>query len=215
MATEAIKLPASSYSTFEESINSISHGIATLLSVVALTMMIMIAQNALQLASAIIYGSSMVLLFLASTLYHTFTKASLKKVFKLLDHCAIYVLIAGSYTPFMLLSLKSSTGYIILSVVWTLAVIGIYFKIVFKQRFPKVSLFTYLGMGWLIVIAAPEMLSSIPFGGLVLLAAGGVAYSLGAVFYAIKSIPLNHAIWHIFVLAGSVCHFFSVYLYVM
>ncbi len=203
------------YSFLEECINSISHGIATLLSVAALTMMIMIAQDGYQLASAIIYGTSMILLFLASTLYHSFTQAKAKSVFKLIDHCAIYLLIAGTYTPFMLISLNGALGFIILSIVWLLAVVGIYFKIVYKQRFPKVSLVTYLAMGWLIVFAAPQMLAKVSIGGLVLLAAGGAAYTLGAVFYAIKKIPLNHAIWHVFVLAGSVCHFLSIYIYVM
>lgn len=204
-----------SYSLLEESINSISHGIGAMLSVAALTLMISVAKDGFELTSAIVYGTSLIALFLASTLYHSFTHAPLKRVFKLLDHCAIYLLIAGTYTPFMLISLKGAWGYSILSIVWALAAVGIYFKLMFKQRFPKISLITYLLMGWLIIIAAPQMIENIATGGLVLLAAGGAVYSLGAIFYAIKKIPYNHAIWHIFVLAGSICHFLAIYLYVM
>ncbi|WP_371378143.1 PAQR family membrane homeostasis protein TrhA [Thalassotalea aquiviva] len=214
--SSSVTAPSSqSYSLLEEIINSISHAIGALLSVAALTLMIVVAQDAFELTSAIVYGTSLVVLFLASTLYHSFTHAPLKKVFKLLDHCAIYLLIAGTYTPFMLISLKGAWGYSILSVVWTLAILGIYFKLVYKQRFPKISLLTYLAMGWMVVIAFPQMIANVATGGLILLASGGAAYSLGAVFYAIKKIPFNHAIWHVFVLAGSICHFLAIYLYVM
>ncbi|QDP00492.1 PAQR family membrane homeostasis protein TrhA [Thalassotalea sp. PS06] len=203
------------YSLVEELVNSITHGVGALLSVAALTLMIIVATNAAQLTSAIIYGTSMILLFLASTLYHSITHTSVKSVLKLVDHCAIYLLIAGTYTPFMLISLEGAWGYAILSIVWTLAIAGIFFKLIFKQRFPKVSLATYLAMGWLVVIAMPEMIANVATGGLILLASGGAAYTLGAVFYAIKKIPFNHAIWHVFVLAGSVCHFLAVYIYLM
>ncbi|TKB47407.1 PAQR family membrane homeostasis protein TrhA [Thalassotalea mangrovi] len=203
------------YSLIEELVNSITHGIGALLSVAALTLMIMVATNATQLTSAIIYGSSMIALFLASTLYHSITHQSTKSVLKLVDHCAIYLLIAGTYTPFMLISLEGAWGYAILSVVWTLAIAGILFKVAFRQRFPKLSLATYLLMGWLVVIAMPQMIANVATGGLILLASGGAAYTLGAVFYAFKKIPFNHAIWHVFVLAGSCCHFLAVYLYLM
>ncbi|KGK00420.1 PAQR family membrane homeostasis protein TrhA [Thalassotalea sp. ND16A] len=216
MATQVIKQKISQgYSFVEELVNSITHGLGALLSVAALTLMIIVANDAFELTSAIIYGTSMVVLFLASTLYHAITHASAKKVLKLVDHCAIYLLIAGTYTPFMLISLKGAWGYSILSVVWTMAIVGIYFKLVYKQRFPKVSLFTYLAMGWLIIIAAPQMIANVATGGLILLASGGAAYSLGAVFYAFKNIPFNHAIWHVFVLAGSICHFLAIYIYVI
>jgi hemolysin III len=216
MTTQVIKQKiAPDYSLVEELLNSITHGLGALLSVAGLTLMILAANDGFELASAIIYGLSMITLFSASTLYHSVTNPSAKKVLKLLDHCAIYLLIAGTYTPFMLISLKGAWGYSILSVVWTLAVFGIYFKLMYKQRFPKLSLITYLAMGWLIVIAMPEMIEKVASGGIILLAAGGAAYSLGAVFYAIKKIPYNHAIWHVFVLAGSICHFLAIYLYVM
>ena len=203
------------YSFAEELVNAITHGIGAILSVVALTLMIIVANNSIALTSAIVYGSSMILLFLASTLYHAITHTPTKQVMKILDHCAIYLLIAGTYTPFMLISLQDTWGYTLLSVVWVLAAIGIYFKIVFKHRFKKISLITYLGMGWLVIIAMPEMITKIASGGLALIASGGVAYTFGAVFYSIKKIPFNHAIWHVFVLVGSVCHFLAVYLYVI
>ncbi|WP_371188699.1 PAQR family membrane homeostasis protein TrhA [Thalassotalea maritima] len=206
---------AQGYSFAEELVNSITHGVGALLSVAALTLMIIVANDAFEMTSAIVYGTSMVLLFLASTLYHAITHQPTKKVLKLVDHCAIYLLIAGTYTPFMLISIKGAWGYALLSVVWTLAVVGIGFKITFKQRFPKVSLTTYLAMGWLVIIAAPQMLANVATGGLILLASGGAAYTLGAVFYAFKRLPFNHAIWHVFVLAGSICHFLAIYLYVI
>ncbi|WP_068546010.1 PAQR family membrane homeostasis protein TrhA [Thalassotalea crassostreae] len=216
MSTESIKNKISQgYSVAEEVVNSVTHGIGALLSVVALTLMVVVANDAFEMTSAIIYGTSMIALFLASTLYHSFTHAPLKKVFKLLDHCAIYLLIAGTYTPFMLISIKGAWGYSILSVVWTMAIVGIYFKLFHTNKFKKVSLITYLAMGWLIVIAAPQMIANVSTGGLILLASGGAAYTLGAVFYAIKKIPFNHAIWHVFVLAGSICHFLAIYLYVI
>ncbi len=203
-----------SYSPQEEAVNAISHGIAALLSVLALILMIYIAKDSFALTSAIIYGASLIALFTSSTFYHSISRIELKPLLKQFDHCAIYLLIAGTYTPFMLISLKGVWGYTILSVVWSLAIFGIYFKLKFKHRFPKISLLTYLAMGWLILIATPEMLEKVATEGLILLAAGGVAYSLGAVFYTIKKIPFNHAIWHIFVLLGSGCHFFAIYFYV-
>lgn len=203
------------YSPIEESINAITHLIGALLGVAALVLMIQIASDAFALTSAIVYGSSMIALFLASTLYHSIGGIKLKPILKQFDHCAIYLLIAGTYTPFMLISLKGAWGYSILSVVWALAIFGIFFKLKFKQRFPKISLATYLLMGWLIIIAMPEMLDKVPAGGINLLAAGGLAYSVGAIFYAIKKIPYNHAIWHVFVLGGGICHFLAIYLYVM
>lgn len=203
------------YSLVEELLNSITHGVGAMLSVAALTLMIMVANDTAQMTSAIIYGTSMVVLFLASTLYHSITHQSAKSILKLVDHCAIYLLIAGTYTPFMLISLENAWGYAILSIVWTLAIAGIFFKLIFRQRFPKVSLATYLAMGWLVVIAMPDMIANVATGGLILLASGGAAYTLGAVFYAFNKIPFNHAIWHVFVLAGSCCHFLAIYIYLM
>ncbi|RTZ59384.1 MAG: hemolysin D [Gammaproteobacteria bacterium] len=210
--------PAALYSTSEEIANYVTHGIGAALSVAALVLMILIAlkhRDGLSLTSAIIYGSSLILLFLASTLYHAFRGERLKSVLQVVDHCSIYLLIAGTYTPFLLISLNGPWGYTLLAIIWALALMGIAFRITFGEKYPKFALFTYIGMGWLIVVAASEMLASVPPGGLALLALGGLLYTGGAVFYALEHIPYNHAIWHVFVLAAAVLHFLAIYLYVM
>ena len=206
------------YTVNEELANAISHGIGLLLSLFALGLMTHLAmqnQDLSQLVSAITFGSSLILLFLASTLYHCIPSPALKQKLKLLDHCAIYLLIAGTYTPFMLLSIKGVLGFSLLALVWLMALAGVFFKIYFQQKYPKLSLFTYLLMGWIVVIAAPQMLEKVPTSALVLLTCGGLAYTLGAVFYAWRKLTFNHAIWHVFVLAGSTCHFLAVYLFLM
>ena len=213
-----VELTEHTYSIGEEIANALSHAIGALLSVAAMTMMIMTAIEPLdgwKLASAIVYGISLVVLFTTSTLYHSFQPESVKKVFQTLDHCAIYFLIAGTYTPFTLISLNGTMGWVLFGIIWSLAIFGIIFKAKYQQRFPKLSLITYILMGWVIVIAAPQMLSNVPEGALWLLLAGGLSYTLGTVFYAAdRKIPFNHAIWHLFVLGGAVCHFLGIYLYV-
>lgn len=207
-----------SYHLGEEIANSVTHGIGALLSVAGLTLMLMLAvteHDATRIASSIIYGSTLILLFLLSTLYHSFKHHSVKEIFQTLDHCAIYLLIAGTYTPFLLISLKGAWGYSLMAVIWGLAVFGIVFKLCCRERFPKISLITYLLMGWLIVIAATEMIARVPLGGLVLLAVGGLVYTIGTIFYAWDRMPYNHAVWHLFVLGGSICHFFAIYSYVI
>lgn len=214
-----IELTEHTYSMKEEVANAISHGLAALLSVAAMTMMIMLAveqSDGWKLASGIVYGLSLVILFTASTLYHSFQPEYLRKVFKTIDHCAIYLLIAGTYTPYLLISLNGSTGWWLFGIVWALAVFGIIFKIKYKYKYPKASLFTYIFMGWIVVFAIYEMIEKVPAGGMWLLLAGGLAYTLGTVFYAKDGkIPYNHAIWHVFVFAGAVCHFLSIYIYVL
>jgi len=207
-----------SYSVAEEWANSLSHAVGVILSIIGLVCLIVLTSkedSAMSVTAVSIYGASLIVLFLASTLYHSVQKPSLKRKFKIFDHCAIYGLIAGTYTPFMLVSLKGAWGYSITAVIWSLALIGIVFKLFFTEKFPKLSLFTYLLMGWLIIIASAELIAKVPTGGLVLLAIGGVVYSLGTIFYQMEKIPFNHAIWHFFVLAGALCHFFSVFYYVI
>lgn len=207
-----------SYSFGEELLNSVSHGLGLLLSVAGLTLMVVTANNSNnsnEMASAIVFGSSLIMLYLSSTLYHAVVSVKVKNYLKLLDHCAIYVLIAGTYTPFLLLSLADDWGYPMFAIVWTLAFLGVSFKLLFRHKYPKLSLATYLVMGWLIILLLPSMLENVATNGMWLLAAGGLSYSIGAIFYAFKRIPYNHAIWHLFVLGGSICHFLSVYLYVM
>jgi len=204
------------YSKAEEFANSTSHGIGIILGITGLVMMLVIAGNeANRIASAIIYGVSIILLFTTSTIYHSVTKQSTRALMKTLDHCAIYLLIAGTYTPFMLISLENSGGNYYLTAIWSIALLGVLFKIFLGHRYPKTSLTSYLAMGWFIVIAGKDMLTNVSSEGLTLLAAGGICYTVGAIFYAWKKLLFNHAIWHLFVLGGAAFHFFSIYWYVM
>ena len=168
----------------------------------------------LSVTSFSIYGASMILLYLASTLYHAIPFQRAKRALKTFDHCAIYLLIAGTYTPFLLIALRTPFAMTLMAVIWGIALIGIVIKIVFVYRFRRWSLATYLTMGWLSLIALYPLATSLATGGLVLLALGGVLYSVGVIFYVNKRIPYNHAIWHLFVLGGTVCHFFAIYYYV-
>lgn len=209
---------ASEYSDIEERANAITHGLGVVLGVVGLILLLIRAfdhqADTLTIASMAVYGSSIILLFLASTLYHSITTEKTKRLLKTLDHCAIYLLIAGSYTPFLLVSLRTPLAMGLMAVIWGIALVGIIMKIAFVYRFKRLSLVTYLAMGWLSLIVVYQLAMNIEMGGLVLLALGGVIYSLGVIFYVAKRIPYNHAIWHLFVLAGCACHFFAIYLYV-
>ncbi|MCG9641909.1 hemolysin III family protein [Vibrio sp. Isolate34] len=209
---------ASEYSDIEERANAITHGLGVVLGVVGLILLLVRAfdhqADMLTIASMAVYGSSIILLFLASTLYHSITTEKTKRLLKTLDHCAIYLLIAGSYTPFLLVSLRTPLAMGLMAVIWGIALVGIIMKIAFVYRFKRLSLVTYLAMGWLSLIVVYQLAMNIEMGGLVLLALGGVIYSLGVIFYVAKRIPYNHAIWHLFVLAGCACHFFAIYLYV-
>ncbi|CAH6812883.1 hemolysin-III family protein YqfA [Vibrio chagasii] len=209
---------ASEYSDIEERANAITHGLGVVLGVVGLILLLIRAfdhqADTLTIASMAVYGSSIILLFLASTLYHSITTEKTKRLLKTLDHCAIYLLIAGSYTPFLLVSLRTPLAMGLMAVIWGIALVGIIMKIAFVYRFKRLSLVTYLAMGWLSLIVVYQLAMNIDMGGLVLLALGGVIYSLGVIFYVAKRIPYNHAIWHLFVLAGCACHFFAIYLYV-
>ncbi|MEZ9464779.1 PAQR family membrane homeostasis protein TrhA [Vibrio splendidus] len=209
---------ASEYSDIEERANAITHGLGVVLGVVGLILLLIRAfdyqADMLTVASMAVYGSSIILLFLASTLYHSITTEKTKRLLKTLDHCAIYLLIAGSYTPFLLVGLRTPLAMGLMAVIWGIALVGIIMKIAFVYRFKRLSLFIYLAMGWLSLIVVYQLAVNIDIGGLVLLAVGGVIYSLGVIFYVAKRIPYNHAIWHLFVLAGCACHFFAIYLFV-
>lgn len=205
---------ASEYSDIEERANAITHGLGVVLGVVGLILLLIRAfdyqADMLTVASMAVYGSSIILLFLASTLYHSITTEKTKRLLKTLDHCAIYLLIAGSYTPFLLVGLRTPLAMGLMAVIWGIALVGIIMKIAFVYRFKRLSLFIYLAMGWLSLIVVYQLAMNIDIGGLVLLAVGGVIYSLGVIFYVAKRIPYNHAIWHLFVLAGCACHFFAI-----
>ncbi|WP_394128352.1 hemolysin III family protein [Vibrio hepatarius] len=210
--------PPIEYSAKEEFANTLTHALGMLLSIVGLVLLLIKASqhnaDAMTIASMSIYGGSMILLFLASTLYHAIANPRAKRALKTFDHCAIYLLIAGSYTPFLLVALRTPLAIGLMAVIWGIALFGIIMKLAFVYRFKKLSLVTYLTMGWLSLIVIYQLAMSLSIEGLTLLAAGGVIYSLGVIFYVAKRIPYNHAIWHGFVLAGCACHFFAIYLYV-
>lgn len=202
----------------EEVFNSITHGIGALLSIAALVLLVVYAKsygNANHVVSFAIFGGTLILLYSASTLYHSFQNPRIKKAFKILDHSCIYLLIAGTYTPFLLVALSGKLGWTMLGVIWLLALAGVVLKVFFVHRFKIISTIAYVLMGWIIVLAIKPLVDSLPWGGIVWLIAGGLSYTLGVIFYLWKSLPFNHAIWHLFVLGGSVCHFFAVFFYVL
>lgn len=211
-------LLAKGYTLAEEIANSVSHGIGCALGIVGLVLMLVQAvhlnADVTAIASYSLYGGTIILLFLASTLYHAIPHERAKRWLKKLDHCAIYLLIAGTYTPFLLVGLKSPLAHTLMVIIWSLALLGVLFKLAFGHRFEALSLVTYLGMGWLSLLVIYQLALKLSPGGVWLLAIGGVVYSLGVIFYVKERIPYNHAIWHGFVLGGSVCHFFAIYLYV-
>jgi hemolysin III len=158
-----------------------------------------------------IYGVTLICLYTASTLYHSVLSPRLKRTLEVFDHSAIYLLIAGTYTPFLLINLRGSWGWPLFAVIWGLALVGILFKLRFTGRFNFFSTAAYIAMGWLGVIAARPMVAHVPANALIWLLAGGLAYNAGVIFYVYRRIPYSHAIWHVFVLAGSICHYFAVF----
>ena len=212
------------YSLGEEIANSITHGIGALLSVAGLTLMVVYAAMAADpwcTVSVSIFGGTLILMYLASTLYHAFPQPEVKRLFRKIDHCAIYLLIAGTYTPFLLVNLRGPWGWSLLGVVWGIAVAGCLFKFLFIDHgahlkwWDRVSTGLYVAMGWIIVIALKPTLELVPHAALLLMALGGLAYTGGVVFYLWQRLPYNHAIWHLFVLAGSAFHFFAIFFFVV
>lgn len=206
------------YSRGEEIANSLSHGIGALLSIAGLVVLVVLASlrgGAVHIVACAIYGTTMITLYTASTLYHVAEKPSLKKALRIFDHVSIYLLIAGTYTPFTLVSLPGGWGWTLFGLVWGCAAAGIVFKLFHTGRFPRISTVIYITMGWLAIIAIKPLIDNMAVGGLVLILAGGLTYTLGVIFYAWKSLPYSHAIWHLFVVGGSVLHFLSVLFYVI
>lgn len=202
----------------EEILNAVTHGIGTMLALAGLIILVVLAcihGNAWHIVSVSIYGVSLFLLYLASTLYHSFTNPKAKYIFKIFDHAAIYLLIAGTYTPFSIILLPGVLGWTILGTVWTLAVGGIILKIFFVKRFKKLSTVCYIAMGWMVVVFIKPLAVALPVTGLLWLFAGGLLYTVGTLFYLYRRIPYNHAIWHLFVLGGSVSHFIAILYYVL
>lgn len=205
------------YSHKEEIANAISHGVGVLLSIAALVILVVHAAlygDAWHVVSFAIFGSSLVILYTCSTLLHSL-RGKAKEIFEILDHSAIYLLIAGSYTPFLLVTLRGASGWTLFGIIWGLALAGIVFKAYFVKRFILLSTLFYIGMGWIIIFAFPALLDQLPMGGIVWLVIGGVLYTVGSIFYVWRRIPYHHAIWHVFVIGGSVSHFFAVLLYVL
>lgn len=205
------------YSPTEEKLNIWSHAFGIFLSIIALVLLIIKAvqqDNIWMMISFPIFGVSLILLYLASTLYHASKEPQKRFKLKVFDHAAIYVLIAGSYTPFTLVSLNGETGWLIFSMVWVMAFTGIILKLFFTGRFKVISTAMYVLMGWLIVFYFQDLTAHLHEKGVFYLILGGVLYTIGAILYSIKKIKFNHAIFHFFVLAGSFCHFLSIYLYV-
>ncbi len=206
------------YSKTEEKINVLTHAFGLLLSIFALVLLVVYSYkegSVWHVVSFSIYGASLIILYLASTLYHSATAPKLRRRLNIFDHAAIYVLIAGTYTPFTLVVLKGWVGWTIFGVSWGLAIAGVILKLFFTGKYDKLSTFTYLFLGWLIVFAIKPLLNNLSSEGLLWLLAGGVFYTIGAVLYSIKNIKYNHAIFHVFVLLGSFSHFIAVFYYVL
>jgi hemolysin III len=196
--------------------NSLTHGLGAVLSLVGLVFLVVKAvqaQDGRLLASFLIYGVGITFLFTASTLYHSIHHPATKRVFHVMDHIGIYLMIAGTYTPFAMVTIERSWGDLLLWLVWSIAGAGSLFKLFFTGRFNLLSTFVYLGMGWIAVVAAGPLVEAIPAPGLALIVAGGLLFSVGVVFYLWPKLKYHHAIWHLFVLAGGACHYFAVFYY--
>ena len=206
------------YPPLEEKINISSHAIGFILSIIALVLLVARASThgtAWHVVSFAIFGASLIILYAASSIYHSSKKAETRSRLRIVDHATIYILIAGTYTPFTLVTLNGTTGWVIFAISWGMALTGIILKLFFTGRYEIVSTLMYIFMGWLIIFAIKPLVNNLSSEGLFWLVTGGLAYTIGAILYGIKYIKFNHAIFHIFVLFGSFCHFISVYLYVL
>ncbi|MBD8035974.1 hemolysin III family protein [Solibacillus sp. A46] len=212
------KIDTFDYKSWKEELwNAITHGIGLAISIPVCVLLIIysaINGSALHVTSYAIFGASLILLFLMSTLLHSVPE-KYKRIFAILDHSSIYILIAGTYTPFLLIAIGGTFGIVMLCIIWSLAILGVLFKILFIHRFEKLSLVLYIAMGWLIIIAIRPLYSFLTFDGFMLLLYGGIFFTFGAIFYAWTRLPYNHAIWHLFVIAGCGCMVACVYLYLI
>lgn len=197
----------------EEIVNGITHGIGAVLSIAGLVVLVVLAVlygTIWHIVSFSIFGASLIILYTASTLYHSIQAPKARPILRIIDHSSIFLLIAGTYTPFLLTALRGPWGWTLFGVVWGIALLGIIFKIFFIGKLEVLSTLAYVGMGWLCIVAIKQLLAAMPPYGVAWLIAGGIVYTVGVLFYAIKKIPYNHAIWHLFVMGGSFCHFFAV-----
>ena len=206
------------YSSIEERINIGSHAVGFVLSIVALVFLVRYASiygNAWHIVSFSIFGVSLMVLYASSTVYHSAKNPQFRRKMRIVDHASIYILIAGTYTPFTLVTLHGVTGWVLFGVTWGMAVTGIILKFFHTGKYDSISTLMYVFMGWIIVFAIKPLINNLSSEGLFWLVAGGMAYTTGAILYSINKIKFNHAIFHLFVLIGSVCHFISVYFYVL
>ena len=206
------------FSMAEEIWHAITHGVGLALSIAGLAILVAYAAldgSALAVTASAIFGATLIVMYGSSTLYHASTNIKVKRIFQQFDHASIYFLIAGTYTPITLIVLGGAWGWSIFSVIWGVATIGIFLKFAYPERFEKLSLILYLLMGWMIVIAIQPLLENMESGGLWLLLAGGLSYTVGVIFYVWDRVPFNHAIWHLFVLGGSILHYLMVLIYVI
>jgi len=214
---DKIKVPT--YTLGEEITNAILHGIGALLSIAALVLCVVfsaIHENVYAVVSSCIYGSTLIILYTMSCLYHSFKVNNAKRVFRIIDHCSIFLLIAGTYTPYALVSLNGALGWTVFGIIWGCAILGIVLNAVDLNKFKKISMFLYITMGWAIIFAFKTLTANIARGGIYLLLAGGIVYTIGAIFYGIgKKHKYMHSVFHFFVLSGSILHFFSILLYVL
>lgn len=204
------------YTRQEEWANILTHAAGVVFSIAAIVILVRYSLyygDTYHMVSVSVFGASLVLLYLASTIYHAISHPEIKHVFRIVDHACIFILIAGSYTPFMLVNLRGGWGWSLFGVIWGLAFFGILFKILFVKRFQILSTMVYVGMGWLIIVAIKPAVAAVPAGGMLWLLAGGLLYTGGTAFYLWKQLPYNHAIWHLFVMGGSFCHFLAILLY--
>jgi hemolysin III len=208
----------SEYTPPEELANAITHGLGVALSIAGLVLLLVAASlhgDAWGVSSSAVFGATLIVLYSVSTLYHSLPGARLKFLLRKFDHAAIFLLIAGTYTPVLLVSLRGAWGWSLFGVIWGLAAAGVTMKFWFTGRFAALSMAIYIAMGWLVMIALRPMLHAVPLGGLWLLLAGGLCYTGGTVFYAWKKLPYHHAVWHLWVLAGSACHWAAVFCYIV
>ncbi len=208
---------AHDYTFGEEMANAITHGIGALLAIAALVLLVVVSSingNATGVVSFTVYGSTLVILYLMSTIYHSLPRGKAKDIFEILDHSSIFLLIAGTYTPFALVTLKGVEGWTIFGITWGLAIAGMVMKFFLVKKFVILSTLLYILMGWMAIFFLKDIMARVPLNGVILLVLGGISYTLGTVFYIRRKMPYHHAIWHIFVLVGSVFHFFTILLYV-
>ncbi|SIS47698.1 PAQR family membrane homeostasis protein TrhA [Salimicrobium salexigens] len=206
------------FSKKEELANAITHGIGAVLSIAMLVLLVTFSSfdgNVWTITASAVYGATMLLLFLSSTLVHSFPQGKIKDLFEIFDHASIYLFIAGTYTPILLIALGGKLGWTLFGIVWGAAVVGVVFKIFFVKKFVVLSTLIYVLMGWMIVIAWDALTASLAPGGIIFLVAGGLAYTVGALFYVWRGFTHHHMIWHLFVLAGAILHFITVFFYII